>query len=68
MHQALRHKAIDRAGNLDGQNASNRLSVVGHHELITAGDGGDVPAQMVAKISNADFHAPPMWLHNCAKL
>jgi hypothetical protein len=56
MHQAFCHQAIDRAGNLDGQDPGNRLSVVCHHELVALGDPSEVLAQMVAKISNADLH------------
>jgi hypothetical protein len=56
MHEAFCHQAIDGAGNLHGQNPSDRLSVVRHHQFVAVGDPSEVLAQMVAKISNADFH------------
>jgi hypothetical protein len=56
LHETFRHQAIDGTGNLNGQDAGDRLSVFGHHKLIALGDPSEVLAQMVAKISNADFH------------
>jgi hypothetical protein len=56
MHQAFLHQTIDGAGNLNGQDPGHRLSVVGHHELVTLGDPREVLAQMIAKISNANLH------------
>jgi hypothetical protein len=56
MHEAFGHQAIDGAGNLNGQDAGDRSSVFGHHKLVALGDPSEVLAQMVAKISNADFH------------
>jgi hypothetical protein len=56
MYEAFRHQAIDGARNRNGQDPGHRLSVVRHHQFVALGDPREVLAQMVAKISNADFH------------
>jgi hypothetical protein len=63
MHQAFSDQTIDRARNINGQDPGNSLSVVSHHQLIALGDSSEVLAQLIPKISDADFHDRPLWLH-----
>jgi hypothetical protein len=56
MYQAVRHEAVDGAGNGNGQDPGDRLAVISHHKLVTKRDSSEVLAQMVAKIPNANFH------------
>ncbi len=56
MHQAFRNQAIDGAGNLNGQDPGDCLSVVRHHKLVPLGDPSEVLAEVIAKISNANLH------------
>jgi hypothetical protein len=69
MNQAFGHETIDGAEDLNGQNPGDRMSVVGYDELVALSDPGEVLAQMVAKISNANLHRPsPLWLHRYMEL
>jgi hypothetical protein len=56
MNQTFRHKTIDGAGDFNGQDPGDRLSVVSDDQLVALSNPGDVLAQMVTKISNANFH------------
>jgi len=56
MHEAFRYQAIDWAGDVNRRDSGNRLSTVGHHQLVASCDPSEVPAQVIAQVSNAHLH------------
>jgi len=65
MHEASRYQAIDLLGNVHRQDSGDRLSVVGHDQMVASCDRSEIATQVLAKIPNVDLHCPrlPSWLN-----